>query len=209
MTSLSRATSDQRVARFVMGDDTATKVPFLVIGASLALAIAVIHLQDQGGIPGDQSPVWLQYGFYMVELSGTVSAALIIRGKTLGWLLGLASSIGPMTGYVLSRTIGLPGDAGDVGNWGYVLGTVSLIVEGSFVVLAVICLLRVGRTWQPNRHRQASISHRPQVTLVLDTAISAIPQLRKRYRRRTPSGRFGTRALNQANAGGENPSADA
>jgi hypothetical protein len=148
-----------------MSDDTTTKVPLLVIGASLALAIAVIHLQDQGGIPGDQSPIWLKYGFYIVELSSTISAALIIRGKTLGWLLGLASSIGPMTGYVLSRTMGLPGDSGDIGNWGYVLGTVSLIVEGSFVVFAVICLLRIGRTWQPNRRLWRNSSHRPHVTL--------------------------------------------
>ena len=35
-------------------------------------------------------------------------------------------------------------------NWGYLLGTVSLIVEGSFVVLGVICLMRIGRAWQPN-----------------------------------------------------------
>ena len=53
-----------------------------------------------------------------------------------------------MTGYLLSRTGSLPGDSGDVGNWGYLLGTVSLIVEGGFVVLAVISLTRIGRAWQ-------------------------------------------------------------
>ncbi len=148
--STTQTLSGQRVAKFLLSDDTQTNVPLLVVGASLALAIAVIHLQDQGGLPGDQSPVWLKYGFYVLEVSSTISAALIIRGKTLGWLLGLASSIGPMTGYILSRTAGLPGDSGDVGNWGYLIGTVSLIVEGSFVVLAVICLMRIGRAWQPN-----------------------------------------------------------
>ena len=55
-----------------------------------------------------------------------------------------------MTGYVLSRTVGLPGDSGDVSNWGYPLGTVSLIVEGCFVVLAVICVTRIRRGWQSN-----------------------------------------------------------
>jgi hypothetical protein len=146
--SVTHASSGQRVARFLLSDDTQSSVPVLVVGASLALAIAVIHLQDQGGLLGDQSPVWLKYGYYMVEICSTISAALIIRGKTLGWLLGLVSSIGPMSGYVLSRTVGLPGDSGDVGNWGYVLGTVSLIVEGCFVVLAVICLLRINRAWR-------------------------------------------------------------
>jgi hypothetical protein len=150
LASVTQGLSGQRVAKFVLSNDTQTKVPLLVFGAGLALAIAIIHLQDQGGLLGDQSPVWLKYGYYMVEISSTISAALIIRGKTLGWLLGLASSIGPMTGYILSRTMGLPGDSGDLGNWGYLLGTVSLIVEGSFVVLAVICLMRIGRAWQPN-----------------------------------------------------------
>src|ERR1700678_215243 len=145
LASVTQALSGQRVAKFLLSDDTQTSVPLLVVGASLALAIAVIHLQDQGGLLGDQSPVWLKYGYYMVEISSTISAALIIRGKTLGWLLGLASSIGPMPGYILSRTMGLPGDPGDVGNWGYLLGTVSLIVEGSFVALAVFCLMRIGR----------------------------------------------------------------
>lgn len=150
LASVTHALSGQRLVEFLLSDDSQTNVPFLVVGASLALAIAVIHLQDQGGLLGDQSPVWLKYGYYMVEISSTISAALIIRGKTLGWLLGLASSIGPMTGYILSRTMGLPGDSGDVGNWGYLLGTVSLIVEGSFVVLAVICLMRIGKAWQAN-----------------------------------------------------------
>ena len=94
----------------------------------------------------------MKYGYYMVEISSTISAALIIRGKTLGWLLGLASSTGPMTGYLMSRTVGLPGDPGDVGNWGYLLGTVSLIGEGCFVVLAVTSLTRIGRAWQSHSH---------------------------------------------------------
>ncbi len=85
----------------------------------------------------------LRYGSYMTEIGSTIAAGLIIRGKISGWLLGLASSIGAMTGYVVSRTIGVPGDPGDIGNWGYLLGTVSLIVEASFIVLAAICVKRI------------------------------------------------------------------
>ena len=161
LSSVTRGRSRQRVTRFLMSDDTQTSVPVLVVAASLALAIAVIHLQDQGGLPGDQSPVWLKYGYYAVEITSTISAALLIRGKTFGWVLGLGSSIGPMTGYILSRTVGLPGDRGDVGNWGYALGTVSLVVEGSFVILAVICLLRIGSAWQPSRQTRRNSSPSP------------------------------------------------
>jgi hypothetical protein len=149
LTAGSRALGAGRVTKVLTADDTQTPLPLLVLGAGLALAIAVIHLQDQGGLLGDQSPMWLRYGYYLVEISSTISAALIIRGKVFGWFLGLASSIGPFTGYVLSRSVGVPGDPGDVGNWGYLLGTVSLLVEGSFIVLAVFCLLRIRRAWQP------------------------------------------------------------
>jgi hypothetical protein len=157
LASATETSQGQPVTRLLLSDDTQTPVPFLVLGAGLALAIAVIHLQDQGGLLGDQSPMWLKYGYYMVEIGSTISAALIIRGKTVGWLLGLASSIGPMTGYILSRTVGVPGDPGDVGNWGYLLGTVSLVVEASFIVLAAICLVRIRRAWQLD----AQIGRRP------------------------------------------------
>ncbi len=143
--SVSRALLPRRGTRILVADDTQTPLPVLVLGAGLALAIAVIHLQDQGGLLGDQSPMWLKYGYYLIEISSTISAALIIRGKVIGWWLGLASSVGPMTGYILSRTVGVPGDPGDIGNWGYLLGTVSLIVEGTLAVVALICLARILR----------------------------------------------------------------
>ena len=130
----------------VLADDTTNSLPVLVVGAGLALAIAVIHLQDQGGLLGTVTPLWMKYGYYLVEISSTLAAALLIRGKVLGWFVGLASSVGPMTGYLLSRTVGVPGDPGDIGNWGYLLGTVSLLVEGSFILLAVISLWRIART---------------------------------------------------------------
>jgi hypothetical protein len=159
LTASAQASSAQRATRFLLSDDTRAPVPLLVLGAGLALAIAVIHLQDQGGLLGNQSPMWLKYGYYMVEISSTISAALIIRGKVSGWVLGLASSIGPMTGYILSRSVGLPGDSGDVGNWNYLLGTVSLIVEGSFIVLAAFCLMRMRRGWRSSSPtRNSSIS---------------------------------------------------
>jgi len=130
----------------VLADDTTNPLPVLVVGAGLALAIAVIHLQDQGGLLGNVTPLWMKYGYYLVEIGSTIAAALLIRGKVLGWIVGLASSVGPLTGYLLSRTVGVPGDTGDIGNWAYLLGTVSLLVEGTFILLAVISLWRIGRT---------------------------------------------------------------
>jgi hypothetical protein len=43
--------------------------------------------------------------------------------------------------YVASRTVGVPGDPSDVGNWGYWVGTVSLFAEAALVALSVGMLL--------------------------------------------------------------------
>jgi hypothetical protein len=160
---LSRTARPKRLTDFLFADDTQTPVPVLVVGAGLALAIAVIHLQDQGGLLGNQSPTWIKWGYYMVEISSTITAALIVRGKVIGWVLGLASSIGPMTGYILSRSVGVPGDPGDIGNWGYLLGTVSLIVEGSFIVLATTCLIQIRSLRKPSVRLQPAL-HAPRTT---------------------------------------------
>jgi hypothetical protein len=42
---------------------------------------------------------------------------------------------------VASRTVGVPGDPSDVGNWGYWVGTVSLFVEAALIVLSAGMLL--------------------------------------------------------------------
>jgi hypothetical protein len=58
-----------------------------------------------------------------------------------GWAAGALLGAGPFAGYVLSRSVGVPGDPGDVGNWGYWVGTVSLFIEAALVVLGVSMLL--------------------------------------------------------------------
>src|ERR1700677_2189381 len=123
--------SESPVGRILV-DDTETPVAILLAAAILTFAVAIIHLQDQGGLLGNQSPLWLKYGYYLIEIGSSISAGLLVRGKVVGWFLGVASTASPMAGYIASRTIGVPGDPGDVGNWGYTLGTVSLVVEGTF-----------------------------------------------------------------------------
>jgi hypothetical protein len=149
------------------GDDEETPAVVAITAAGLLIAIAIIHLQDQGGLLGSESPAWLKWGYYLVELTSLVAAVLVARKKTAGWVLGLGASVGPFTGYILSRSVGIPGDSGDIGNWGYTLGTVSLLVEGAFVIIACVCLYRIYRIY------------RVQGT---DTAEFVTPQERERVR---------------------------
>src|SRR5690348_16398618 len=114
-----------------------------VVGAVLALAVAYIHVADQGGFPGDKSPAYLGIGYYVLEVVAVVVAVALLVGRSRNrvgtWLLAAAVGAGPMTGYILTRGPGLPGATDDRGNWGEPLGVASLVVEGVLIVLSLAC----------------------------------------------------------------------
>jgi hypothetical protein len=128
---------------FLASRDHETPAALAIGGAGLLIAVCIIHLQDQSGLLGSVSPLWLKWGYYLVEVTSLLAAVMVLRKWTFGWVLGVGATLFPFIGYVLSRSVGIPGDSGDVGNWGYLLGTVSLVVEATFVVVASICLRRI------------------------------------------------------------------
>jgi hypothetical protein len=116
-------------------------------GAMLALAVAAVHVADQGGVTTLTSPHWIGWGYRLIEMGGalTALALLVPRPAWLGpawagWAAGVLLGAGPFVAYILSRTVGVPGDPGDVGNWGYWMGTVSLLVEVALVALSASML---------------------------------------------------------------------
>ena len=114
-----------------------------LVGALLALAVATVHIADQGTITALTSPHWIGWGYRFIEVGGvlTAFAVLLSRPAWMGWAAGVLLGIGPFIGYIASRSVGVPGDPGDVGNWGYWVGTVSLFIEAALIVLSVTMLL--------------------------------------------------------------------
>ena len=114
-----------------------------LVGALLALAVAAVHVADQGSITTLASPHWIGWGYRLIEVGGllTAAAVLLARPAWLGWAAGILLGVGPFLGYVASRSVGVPGDHGDIGNWGYWVGTVSLVVEAALIVLSAGMLL--------------------------------------------------------------------
>ncbi|MBV9095664.1 MAG: hypothetical protein JO132_17640 [Streptosporangiaceae bacterium] len=115
-----------------------------LVSALLALAVAGVHVADQGGITAFNSPPdWLGWSYRIIEVAGVLTALLLLlpRSRWLGWAAGVLLGTGPFLGYLASRSVGVPGDPRDIGNWGYWLGTDSLIVEAALVVLCVGMLL--------------------------------------------------------------------
>lgn len=116
------------------------------LGIIGCLAVAAIHVIDQGGLPGTKDPQYVQMMYYALEAAGVVAAALLLtRQARSGWLLALGVAAGPIVGYVLSRGPGLPNYTDDVGNWTEPLGVVSLVVEGVLFILAAAALLAGSR----------------------------------------------------------------
>jgi hypothetical protein len=118
-----------------------------LIGAVGCLAVTVIHVMDQGGLPGSKTPEYVQIGYYILEIAGILAAMLLLLNwaKT-GWFLSLGVAGGPIIGYVLSRGPGLPDYTDDIGNWTEPLGVISLVVEGVLFIIAMSCLLSIRRS---------------------------------------------------------------
>jgi hypothetical protein len=120
------------------------------VGALLALAVAAVHIADQGGVGAFVSPSWIGWGYRLIEAGGALTAVALMLPRPrwlgpawLGWAAGVLLGAGPFAAYIASRTVGVPGDPGDVGNWGYWVGTVSLFIEAALVMLSVSMLLAV------------------------------------------------------------------
>lgn len=113
------------------------------LAALLCVGIASMHVIDQQGFPGTKAPGYAQTLYYALELGGVGAAgAMFLPGFRKRWLLALGISLGPMVGFVLSRSTGLPNYSDDIGNWGEAVGIVSLILEGTLAAAATYFLLR-------------------------------------------------------------------
>jgi hypothetical protein len=106
-------------------------VPAGLVGAGISLIVVVglIHLINS---PGDLEEGSYTGLLYLANFLGALAAVGIYRGKRWGWALGLLVAGGAFAGYVISRTVGLPGLPVET-EWLEPLGVLSLVVEGLFV----------------------------------------------------------------------------
>jgi hypothetical protein len=146
-----RTTTDQTVSGGSARAGAAPELAMRLVGALLAVAIAAVHVADQGSVTALGAPAWMGWGFRAIEVGGVLTALAMFlpRPAWPGWTAGVLLGAGPFIGYVLSRSVGVPGDPGDVGNWGYWVGTVSLFAEAALVVLSLAMLLALRQRRRP------------------------------------------------------------
>jgi len=108
-------------------------------GISLIVIVGLIHLINS---PEDLAEGSYTGLLYLANFFGAILAAIgIYRGRSWGWGLGALVSVGAFAGYVISRTIGLPGLAVEE-EWLEPLGLLSLLVEALFVGLFLTAFVR-------------------------------------------------------------------
>ncbi len=111
------------------------------------LAIALIHVLD---LPGKwEETRYLGVGYVLVIAASLVLAELNAN-RVRAWSLYASAglSIAVLAGFIVNRTVGMPGATEDIGNWGEPLGLASLFVEfiTVWVTLRAVQMLRASHS---------------------------------------------------------------
>ena len=97
--------------------------------------IALIHLLDSIGKFSETPYIAWMYVALMVGSVAVAGGLMHSRDRRL-WIAAGLLAASAITGYVLSRTVGLPNATDDIGNWTEPLGLASLFVEGAVVAVS-------------------------------------------------------------------------
>ncbi|WP_179023543.1 hypothetical protein [Streptomyces sp. IMTB 2501] len=116
-----------------MNSISATDVTLRGVGACCAVGNAVLH--------GLLVPDHLEEEFHigvLFAVSGAVmlvvaAALMTLKRPMVAWLTGALVSLGMITGFLVSRTVGLPDGYYEPG-WELPYGPLSLLVEGLFIL---------------------------------------------------------------------------
>ncbi|OLZ63545.1 hypothetical protein AV521_38570 [Streptomyces sp. IMTB 2501] len=100
------------------------------------LGIALIHLLD---LPGKLKETPYLGAAYILLIVASVAVAeyLMRRHDRRAWLAATVLAAAVLLGYVVNRSVGLPGAMDDIGNWLEPLGLASMFVEAVVVVMGL------------------------------------------------------------------------
>jgi hypothetical protein len=116
-----------------------------LLGVVGIAGIAVIHVLDA---PNTFGGVKYIFWLYIAIIVGAIPFSLLLLqwSSRLAWVGPALLAAGPLVGYLLTRSVGLPGDSSDVGNWLDSLGLASMFVEVTVLSLS-LARLGLGRRW--------------------------------------------------------------
>jgi len=92
------------------------------------VGLAGVHVMD---LPAKfaETP-YLGWAYILIILfAAVVVERLTVKGSFLDYLGAAGVSLAVLGGYIINRTIGMPGAMGDIGNWFEPLGLLSIFIE--------------------------------------------------------------------------------
>jgi hypothetical protein len=73
---------------------------------------------------------YLGWAYILIILfAAVVVERLTVKGSFLDYLGAAGVSLAVLGGYIINRTVGMPGAMGDIGNWFEPLGLLSIFIE--------------------------------------------------------------------------------
>jgi hypothetical protein len=121
---------------------SSTTIHRIAIVAALALAVSgTVHLMDAPDTMEDAT--YLGLSFYAHFVVTMAIAAGILLGSRLAWGLGALVSAASIGAYVISRTVGLPGQSGE--EWMEWAGILAVAAE-AIALVATLTGLRLLRS---------------------------------------------------------------
>ena len=113
---------------------------------------------------------------FLLNCAGSIVAAtgLAWGAYRWAWLLGVLVAGGAFVGFIVSRTIGLPGYEEVVGQWWNLAGLLTLAFEALFLGLSVLALTPPGRTF--TRGAERGREELDQVTGVPEERLACIEE---------------------------------
>jgi hypothetical protein len=103
------------------------------------ITVGIIHvLEIQGQLSG---AAWLTAGFVLLAASAPVAGLwLLARPSSAAWGFSGLVCLLAAAGYIFTRSVPVPGDTADRGNWLEPLGVAALFTEVIVTILAVLVL---------------------------------------------------------------------
>ena len=98
--------------------------------------LAAVHVMD---LPGKWAETqYLAFGYIgVIVLSGLLRERLLQAGRPADYLISAGLSLAVLAGFIVNRTVGMPGAMDDIGNWFEPLALLSLFVEAFTAYQAV------------------------------------------------------------------------
>jgi hypothetical protein len=107
---------------------------FQWFSVAIIAIIGLVHLYMAPQEYGEVAYMGILFGINFV--AAILAAVGIYRQNNWAWLLGVGIALGSLIGYVLSRTVGLPGM--EIEAWLTPTGVLSLVTEVVFILLVVV-----------------------------------------------------------------------